>query len=85
MKSTVKNLGAAIRENRQRVGISQVALAKKCKTGQFTISKVENGRTPTLGLLERIARAFGCGVMICFEEIRTAKKGAPRESTLKGK
>lgn len=46
-------------------GMSQRMLARKAKTTQAVISRIENMSTsPSIGLLERIARALGGGLEV---------------------
>ena len=61
-----QKIGEFVRQQRLAIGLSQEEVAAKCKTGQFTISRLENGRPPTLHLLDRIARALGCRLVLSF-------------------
>lgn len=50
--------------------LTQKQLAKKLKTRQSVISRVENARTtPSLSFLKRFASAFGAKLKITFEGI----------------
>jgi transcriptional regulator with XRE-family HTH domain len=52
-------LGAAIREQRKRLGLSQEELADRADTHPTWISHLESGRkNPAWGTVERIARAL---------------------------
>lgn len=63
----VKDIPKLVRLLRVDRGWSQEELSKACDAGgQFTISKIENGRTPRLQTLDRVAKALGCRLMISF-------------------
>lgn len=50
--------------------MTQKELARKLKTRQSVISRVENGKTtPSLSFLKRLASAFGGSLKISFEGI----------------
>jgi len=53
-------LAAAVRAARQRAGLTQAELAKKIRTSQSVIARIESGtdqRTPSLPMLAKIAEA----------------------------
>ncbi|HEX6330072.1 MAG TPA: helix-turn-helix transcriptional regulator [Actinomycetota bacterium] len=53
-------IGTLVTRRRQQAGLTQRELAERIGTTQPAISKIEAGRTlPSLGLLERVARATG--------------------------
>ena len=53
---------------RKAAGLSQVALAERMGTTQPAVSKVESGRAvPTLGFLERFAKAIGAPVTVTLD------------------
>jgi transcriptional regulator with XRE-family HTH domain len=53
---------------RKAAGLSQVTLAARMGTTQPAISKVESGRAvPTLGFLQRFAKAIGAPVTVTLE------------------
>ncbi|TMK76291.1 MAG: helix-turn-helix transcriptional regulator [Actinobacteria bacterium] len=53
---------------RKAAGLSQATLAERMSTTQPAISKVESGRAvPTLGFLERFAKAIGAPVTVTLE------------------
>lgn len=57
----------AIIEARVKRGISQEELAKRLKTKQSVISRVENaGTTPSLSFLRRLAKALGLTLQVRF-------------------
>ncbi|MEU2870293.1 helix-turn-helix transcriptional regulator [Streptomyces olivoreticuli] len=56
-----------VRSRRMELGLSQVELAARAGTGQAFISRVESGKTiPTIPVLERIATALECDVVLDF-------------------
>jgi ribosome-binding protein aMBF1 (putative translation factor) len=64
-----ENLGRALREARERAGLTQAAVARAARTTQPVIARLEAGRgsVPTFGLLDRIARAVGLRVALTLE------------------
>ena len=64
-------LMAAVAKARVRAGLSQAELAKRMKTTQSTIARLESGRThPSTRTLTRLARATGHRLKISFEPVR---------------
>lgn len=60
-------LARAIIEARTRAGLTQAQLAKKMKTTQSVIARLEGGRVrPSTATLERIAKATGSQLKIGF-------------------
>lgn len=60
---------SAVLKLRLKNGLSQEALAKKIKTKQSNISRLESGRVlPSLPLLARIAQALGRELEISFRQ-----------------
>jgi transcriptional regulator with XRE-family HTH domain len=54
-----------LRESR---GLSQYALAKKAKISRVYVNKLEEGRSdPTVGMLQRLAKALGVPVTALLE------------------
>jgi len=56
---------------REGAGLTQKQLAKKVKTTQSAISRLEspqNSRMPSLDLLNRVARAVNMNLIISFEK-----------------
>jgi len=60
-----------IAKARQRAGLSQAELARRMKTTQSTIARLESGRgLPSTRTLGRFAKATGHRVKISFEPIK---------------
>ncbi|HET6858650.1 MAG TPA: helix-turn-helix transcriptional regulator [Streptomyces sp.] len=56
-----------VRTWRAAQGLSQTELAARAGTGQAVISRIESGKlTPTLAVLERLAAALDCTVVLEF-------------------
>jgi transcriptional regulator with XRE-family HTH domain len=65
------NMVAALIEARTRAGLTQEQLAKRMRTTQTVIARLESGRTkPSTRTLERIAHATGMRLKISFEPKR---------------
>ena len=68
-KQMERAFAGAIRSARRRLGLSQVILAKRVKTTQAVISRIENSATsylPSVEVLNRIAMALGAHLEIAF-------------------
>ena len=66
-------LARTLIEARTRAGLSQAQLAKRMKTTQSVIARMESGRVrPSTKTLERVARATGTRLKISFEEASDA-------------
>ena len=64
-------LVAAVAKARARAGLSQAQLAKRMKTTQSTIARLESGRgLPSTRTLTRFAKATGHRLKISFEPVR---------------
>ncbi len=62
---------AAVAKARMRSGLSQAQLAKRMKTTQSAIARLESGRgRPSTRTLIRFAKATGHKLKISFEPIR---------------
>lgn len=62
---------AAVAKARARAGLSQAQLAKRMKTTQSTIARLESGRgLPSTRTLSRFAKATGHRLKISFEPLR---------------
>ena len=70
---------AAVAKARARAGLSQAQLAKRMKTTQSTVARLESGRNlPSTRTLKRFAAATGSRLRITFDhtETKRAKKRA---------
>jgi ribosome-binding protein aMBF1 (putative translation factor) len=64
-------LMAAVAQARARSGLSQAELARRMKTTQSTIARLESGRAlPSTRTLTRFAKATGHRLKISFEPVR---------------
>src|SRR6266516_2466172 len=65
-------LGLRLATARRAAGLTQAELAARIGTKQSSISKIESGRvTPTLPVLDRIARATGSPIVVTLGETRS--------------
>jgi transcriptional regulator with XRE-family HTH domain len=56
-----------LKEQRRKLGWTQVKLAKKSGVPRETISRIESGnRNTTIGKMQKIAKAMGCVLEINF-------------------
>jgi transcriptional regulator with XRE-family HTH domain len=56
-------IGAQIKKRREALAYSQTYIAAKTGMTQQNYSRIESGKCdPTIGTLDRIARALGCGI-----------------------
>jgi transcriptional regulator with XRE-family HTH domain len=61
---------------RDKRGYSVRELAKRAGVGFVTVSRIENGRmSPTVDMLEKLAKALGIGVREFFPPRMTKSKG----------
>ncbi len=61
-------LARSVIEARTRAGLTQEQLAKRMKTTQSVIARLESGRTrPSTKTLEKLARATGTRLRISFD------------------
>jgi HTH-type transcriptional regulator/antitoxin HipB len=73
-------LAQQLRTLREKAGLSQEQLAKRVRTKQPSIARMENARTvPKLDLLQRVARALGAEMVVSFRRVQAARRtsGAP--------
>jgi transcriptional regulator with XRE-family HTH domain len=64
-------LAAAVAKARRRAGLSQAELARRMKTTQSTVARLESGRgRPSTRTLTRFAKATGHRLRISFEPTR---------------
>ena len=62
---------AAIAKARRRAGLSQAELARRMKTTQSTVARLENGRgQPSTRTLLRFAKATGHKLKISFQPLK---------------
>jgi transcriptional regulator with XRE-family HTH domain len=62
---------AAVAKARIRAGLTQAQLAKRMKTTQSTVARLESGRgKPSTRTLSRFAKATGHRLKISFEPVR---------------
>ena len=67
-------LAAAVAKARRRAGLSQAEIARRMKTTQSTIARLESGRgKPSTRTLTRFAKVTGHRLKISFEPIRERK------------
>lgn len=63
-------LGSAVRERREALGMTQAQLAQAAGLRQPAVARFEAGGTmPTLPLLERLAEALGLRLRVGFEPL----------------
>ena len=61
-------LARAVMDARNRVGLTQAQLARKMRTTQPVVARLESGRVrPSIRTLERLAHATGTRLLIRFE------------------
>lgn len=66
---------AAMAGARQRAGLSQAQLAKRMKTTQSAIARLESGRgRPSTTTLSRFAEATGHRLKISFEPVKKKRR-----------
>ena len=64
-------LAAEVAKARNRAGLSQAELARRMKTTQSTVARLESGRgRPSTRTLDRFAKATGHRLRISFEPMR---------------
>lgn len=62
---------AAIAKARRRAGLSQAELARRMKTTQSTVARLESGRSqPSTRTLVRFAKATGHRLRISFQPVK---------------
>jgi ribosome-binding protein aMBF1 (putative translation factor) len=60
----------ALIEARMRAGLSQTQLARRMKTSQSYVARIESGKVkPSTAALERLAKATGSRLQITFEPV----------------
>ena len=69
----------AVAKARQHARLSQAQLAKRMKTTQSTIARLESGRgLPSTRTLSRFAKATGHRLTISFEPVRGKRRNRAR-------
>lgn len=66
-EKAISEIARLVRDARQRASLTQSELAKRAKTSQAVIARMESGldqRIPSLNLLDRIAHALKARLMI---------------------
>src|SRR5215831_561943 len=84
MTTSPGSIARTLIDARKAAGLSQTTLAERMGTTQPAISKIESGRAvPTLGFLQRFAKAIGAPVTIMLDpgasvhaDTRTARLAA---------
>jgi transcriptional regulator with XRE-family HTH domain len=72
-------LAAAVAKARSRAGLSQSELARRMKTTQSTVARLESGRgLPSTRTLDRFAKATGHRLKISFEPLRPKLRSASK-------
>jgi transcriptional regulator with XRE-family HTH domain len=68
MSPTPRQIGMKLKRLRKARGLSQYALAKKAKISRVYVNKLEEARSdPTVGMLQRLAKALGVPVTALLE------------------
>ena len=71
-------LVSAMMTARARAGLTQAQVAKRMKTTQTAVARLEGGRVkPSTRTLERYARATGHKLVIGFEPVKATRRAAP--------
>ncbi|GAA3723741.1 helix-turn-helix domain-containing protein [Salinactinospora qingdaonensis] len=66
-------LGEAVRNQREELGITQQELARRSGLKQPAVARLEAGGTmPTIPVLERVAVALGMRLNVWLEQVRQA-------------
>jgi transcriptional regulator with XRE-family HTH domain len=73
-------LAAAVAKARSHAGLSQSELARRMKTTQSTVARLESGRgLPSTRTLDRFAKATGHRLKISFEPVGGKRKSGLAE------
>jgi transcriptional regulator with XRE-family HTH domain len=74
------SLAAAVTQARSRAGLSQSELARRMKTTQSTVARLESGRgLPSTRTLDRFAKATGHRLKISFEPLSAKRRSGLTE------
>jgi transcriptional regulator with XRE-family HTH domain len=80
---SVADLGAAIREQRAKLGMDQATLAKASGTSRKWLVEAERGKARAeIGLILRTLKALGMGVELGVSESAKAPKRVPQASAI---
>jgi transcriptional regulator with XRE-family HTH domain len=72
---------AEVAKARARAGLSQAELARRMKTTQSTIARLESGRgQPSTRTLDRFAKATGHRLKISFEPVKPRRAGKAKRA-----
>jgi transcriptional regulator with XRE-family HTH domain len=75
-----KQLALRMSQARLSAGVTQVEIAKRMKTTQTAIARLESGRKlPSTRTLAKFAAAVGRRLVIDFQEISTQSAGGRRD------
>jgi transcriptional regulator with XRE-family HTH domain len=65
---TAKQIGIKLKQIREAKGLSQTALAQKARVSRAYVFRLEaGGSDPTVGVLQRLAKALGVPVTALLE------------------
>ena len=68
----------AVAKARARAGLSQAELAKRMRTTQSAVARLESGRgLPSTRTLARFAKATGHRLKVSFEPVRKSRSASP--------
>lgn len=76
-EKAISSIARLIRDARLKANITQAELAARAHTSQAVIARLESGtdqRTPSLDLLDRIARALKAKLLVRFEYLKSARE-----------
>ena len=74
-EKAISEIARLVRDARLKAGLTQAQLAKKARSSQVVIARLESGsdgRIPSLDLLERIANALKAKLLVRFEYKKVA-------------
>lgn len=64
MPEATTTIGRQVRSARRLRGLTQIELARRLRTSQSAVSRIENGDDLTIRTLRKVARALGCVVQL---------------------
>ena len=74
-EKAISEIARLVRDARLKAGLTQAQLAKKARSSQVVIARLESGsdgRIPSLDLFERIANALKAKLLVRFEYKKVA-------------